>query len=72
MPLQWKSFLQSQESWITLNLNASESNYKNIELHDPGTSVESFLESNPCKFWLAEGRNYFCSYKGGCVQDTDL
>ena len=50
----------------TADLNASDSNYKNIELYGQGTSVESFLQSNPCRICEAENRNYFCTYTGGC------
>ena len=32
----------------------------------PGISVESFLESNPCKACSANGKNYFCSYDNVC------
>ena len=50
----------------TADLNATDRNYKEIKLSGQGTSVESFLESNPCNACLSEGRQYFCSYTDNC------
>ena len=50
----------------TADLNATDENYKQIKLSGQGTSVESFIESNPCNVCLSEGRQYFCSYTDNC------
>ena len=50
----------------TADSNTTDENYKQIKLSGQGTSVESFMKSNPCNVCLSEGRQYFCSYTDNC------